>query len=128
MSEFNRGITNEKFINALNALYTDKNSFWHKMVTDKDLFIAIRKEYLNVYYKGQSLCRLDYKSFVRGTTHKKYLGVNKPGYFYSNNGIFSSEISEISSLSEIAQLKQNITKHIGKEKKKSNTVIVNNEK
>lgn len=128
MNEFKRGIKDEKFINALNELYNDKSSFWHMMVDDKELFIAIRNEYLNVYYKGQSICRLYYKNIIRGATHRKYLGINEPGYFYSENGKFLDEKSTIKSLSEINQLKENINKYVGKEKDKSYTEIINNEK
>lgn len=128
MNEFIRGIKDENFINALNELYKDENSFWHMMINDKELFIAIRKEYLNVYYKGQSICRLFYKDIIKGATHKKYLGIDEPGYFYSENGEFSNEKSKIKSLSEIIQLKENINKYVGKEKDKSYTEIINNEK
>ena len=128
MNEFKRGIKDEKFINSLNELYNDKSSFWHMMIDDKELFIAIRNEYLNVYYKGQSVCRLYYKNIIRGATHKKYLGINEPGYFYSENGKFLDEKSKIKSLAEIIQLKVNINKYVGKEKDKSYTEIINYEK
>lgn len=128
MNEFIRGINDEKFINALNELYKDESSFWHLMINDKELFIAIRDEYLNVYYKGQSVCRIYYKNIIRGATHKKYLGINEPGYFYSENGKFLDEKSKINSLEEIIQLKDNINKYVGKEKDKSYTEIINNEK
>jgi hypothetical protein len=128
MNEFKRGIHDEKFINALNELYKDESSFWHMMINDKELFIAIRKEYLNVYYKGQSICRLYYKNIIMGATHKKYLGNNESGYFYSENGKFLDEKSKIKSLTEIIQLKENINKYVGREKDKSYTEIINNEK
>lgn len=128
MKEFKRGISNEKFINALDELYKDKRSFWHMMINDIELFIAIRNEYLNVYYKGQSICRLYYKNIIRGATHRKYLGINEPGYIYSENGKFLDEKSTVNSLSEINQLKENINKYVGKEKDKSYTEIISNEK
>lgn len=128
MNEFKRGIHDEKFINALNELYKDESSFWHRMINDKELFIAIRKEYLNVYYKGQSICRLYYKNIIKGATHKKYLGIDEPGYFYSENGRFQDEKSKIKSLDEIIQLKETINKYVGKEKDKSYTEIINYEK
>ena len=46
MAKFKRGIENQKFIDALNKLFSDKSSFWYNMVNDQDLFIAIRDEYL----------------------------------------------------------------------------------
>ena len=130
MKKFDRGIRNQKFIDALNTLYANKNSFWYKMVNDKELFIAIRKEYLNVYFMGQSVCRLEYKNAVIGRTHKKYLGVQKAGYFDSENGVISSPESKIKSLSEFRIIKETIQedKHIGKEKGESYTEILDSKK
>ena len=70
MSEFKRGITNQNFITELNS-----NKYWQQMVKDEDLFIAIRNEYLNVYYYGQSICKVEFvKNNIKWTSHKKYLG------------------------------------------------------
>ena len=74
MSKFERGIKNQDFIDALNILRKDPTSFWSKMVDDKDLFIAIRKESINVYFQGNSLCQLSYKNGnIIGKTHYKFL-------------------------------------------------------
>jgi hypothetical protein len=128
MKKFDRGIRNQKFIDALNTLYVNKNSFWYKMVHDKELFIAIRKEYLNVYFRGQSICKLEFKKGIKGLTHKKYLGVDKPEYFSSLNGIVSNPESIIKSLADIDLIKENVKKHIGKEKDKSYLEIMSSEK
>ena len=55
MSVFKRGIENQKFIDELNS-----NPHFQKMIADEELFIAIRKEYLNVYYYGQSICKIEF--------------------------------------------------------------------
>jgi hypothetical protein len=129
MTKFKRGIQNMAFIKALNELYNDKNSFWYNMINDKELFVAIREEYLNVYYKGQSICRLEYNNnVVKGRTHKKYLGIKEDGYFISENGIILNKQSKVKSLNEIDQLKKNIETHIGKEKENSYSEILNNNK
>ena len=125
MKKFERGIQKRAFIDALNVLYHNNNSFWYKMVNDKELFIAIRKEYLNVYYHGQSICKLSYDKSVIGKTHKKYLGVNVGGYFSSSNGVISDKASKIMSLAEISLIKENVKKYIGKEKDKSYNEILN---
>jgi len=52
MSNFKRGIRNPDFISALNNLLSNSQSFWHKIVNDKSLFIAIRDEKINVIIKG----------------------------------------------------------------------------
>lgn len=103
MSEFKRGIKNPNFITELN-----NNSYFQKMVRDEDLFIAIRNEYINVYYYGQSICKIELKkreNKIKWTTHKKYLGINESGY--SSTGDF---------LNRIGELKQNARTHGGREK------------
>ena len=129
MVKFYRGISNQEFINALNKLAKDKNSFWHKMIHDEDLFIAIRQEYINVYYSGQSICKLSYspEKKIKGKTHKKYLGVEKSGYYHSENGKILSSESVIKDLNELIQIKNNVRngKYIGKEKAKSYELILN---
>ncbi|MGD1007882.1 MAG: hypothetical protein ABR980_11710 [Ignavibacteriaceae bacterium] len=94
MNQFSRGIKNQEFINALNVLYNKEGSFWNKMVHDKDLFIAIRDDYINVYYNGNSICKLYFKdSKIIGKTHYKYLLLPKlkKEYIESSDGIFQIE-------------------------------------
>lgn len=101
MSEFKRGIINQNFITELNS-----NKYWQQMVKDDDLFIAIRNEYLNVYYYGQSICKVGFiKNKIKWTSHKKYIGVDESGY--ADTGVYLEKIDE---------LKQNARKHGGKEK------------
>ncbi len=101
MSEFKRGITNQNFITELNS-----NKYWQQMVKDEDLFIAIRNNYLNVYYYGQSICKVEFvKNKIKWTSHKKYLGIDESGYI--DTGAY---------LEKIEELKQNARKHGGKEK------------
>ena len=63
------------FIDALNDLRKDPNSFWSKMVLDKELLIAIRKERIHVYFQGNRLCELTYdkNGNVVGETMYKFL-------------------------------------------------------
>src|SRR5947208_12274647 len=73
MSDFNRGIKNEAFLEGLRRLAAEE-SWWRDVLLDRSLIIAIRDEYLNVYWQGQSIFRV---SFVNGrvaaSTHPKYL-------------------------------------------------------
>jgi len=74
MSKFERGIKSLAFIDALNDLRKNPNSYWSKMVQDKDLFIAIRKERIHVYFQGNRLCELTYKKgTIVGETMYKFM-------------------------------------------------------
>ena len=53
---FDRGITNPKFVDALK-----KWPHWKDIISDKDLFVGIRNEYINIYYQGCSLFKISYK-------------------------------------------------------------------
>lgn len=113
MSAFKRGITNQEFISELN-----KNKFWLQMVKDEDLFIAIRNEYLNVYYYGQSICKVTFvKKQIKWMTHKKYLGIDGSGY--TDTGVY---------LDKIEELKKIAKKHGGREKEQVKKNILEDKK
>ena len=72
---FERGLDDE-FVQELNNLYEDPESYWRRFVDDPDLFLAIRDNYVNLYYRGNSLLRLEWKpdnKRIVGQTHYKYL-------------------------------------------------------
>ncbi len=72
MGDFNRGL-DDAFVNALNDEY-EKGSWWHRFVNDKDVFVAIRRNSVNAYYRGCSLLKLDWRGgAIEGSTHYKYL-------------------------------------------------------
>lgn len=84
-TNFRRGVTNNKFIELLNLLKKDPNTFWSKALQDDRLFIAIRDNYLNVYFYGQSVVEIRYNistGSLKYKTHKKYIGINDKGYKY----------------------------------------------
>ena len=108
MSEFKRGIENSQFIKALN-----ENNHWQQIIKDNDLFVAIRNEYINVYYYGQSIARIEFiKNKIKWTTHKKYLGLNEEGY--TDTGLY---------LDKLEELKQNAKAYGGKEGQKRIIVL-----
>jgi hypothetical protein len=65
---FDRGINNTKFLDALKA-WLPKSG----IVGDRDLFIAMRKRTVNVYYQGCSLFEISYNGGLQLKTHFKYL-------------------------------------------------------
>jgi len=72
MSKFNRGL-DDAFVRALNREY-DKGGWWRRIVDDRDLFVAIRKNSLNVYYRGASLIKLNRRrEGIVGEIHYKYI-------------------------------------------------------
>lgn len=48
----------EKFIKRLNALYQDKDSWWHKLADDKDVFVLIRSNRLHAMVHGGLLLKV----------------------------------------------------------------------
>lgn len=65
---FVRGISDE-FATALS-----KSPQWGEISPDPDLFLAMRNEYVNVYYRGCSIFKISYKNDqLRFETHYKYL-------------------------------------------------------
>lgn len=72
MRQFKRGLSLD-FINRLNKEY-ESGGWWKAIADDPQLFIAIRDEYLNVYWKGNSLLRLRMEGgALLGEVHYKYL-------------------------------------------------------
>jgi hypothetical protein len=129
MSNFKRGIRNPDFISALNNLLSNSQSFWHKIVNDKSLFIAIRDEYINVYHKGNSICKLWFeKGKVIGETHYKYLldpYLNQ--YVKSTDGVFllsNPECKFITSLNSLKHIKEASSAYAGIEKTGVHSFIV----
>lgn len=128
MGEFKRGIKNPEFIDALNILYADKTSYWHKMVNNPELYIGIRDDGINVYYKGQSLCKLTYLSDgkIKGETSVKYIDKTLPGKTVNSyNGLIGGT-KHIRSLDQVEDLINNAKEHVLKEKKSSYDCILSN--
>jgi hypothetical protein len=72
MAVFVRGLHDE-MIRALNAAY-DQGGWWRHMADDPELFLAVRDNTLNVYYRGNSLVLVSYEAgHLIGRTHYKYL-------------------------------------------------------
>jgi len=65
-------------IDALNEIYKDENSWWRKLADHDDTLIAIRDKYLNVYYNGCNVAKVEFKNKqLKASIHYKYLLKNK---------------------------------------------------
>ncbi|WP_082477720.1 hypothetical protein [Methylobacterium sp. Leaf93] len=79
-SSFYRGLS-ETYLAALEALTNQsEGNWWRDVLARRDLVIAIRAEYLNVYYRGASIFRVEREgNRLVPTTHAKYLTRRKQG-------------------------------------------------
>lgn len=74
MQQFRRWLSDE-FVAALNTLHASPDGAWWKgLLDDSDIFVAIRENALNAYYRGCSLAEIKFDGReVRAHTHYKYL-------------------------------------------------------
>ena len=71
---FSRGL-DSKTIHFLNDMY-NAGGWWRNFVDDTDSFLAIRDNYVSIYYQGNSILKLEWKKRKRtvvGKIHYKYL-------------------------------------------------------
>ena len=69
---FSRGIS-DYFVSALNDEYR-KDGWWRNIADDRETFLAIRDDYVNVYYRGCSLLLLKLNgNGLEGSVDYKYL-------------------------------------------------------
>ena len=74
--EFKRNLK-RKLIDKLNGLYEDRNSWWRKMVDDKDVFILIRNNRLHVLANGGLFLQVgvDSRGGLKCQTHEEFLSL-----------------------------------------------------
>lgn len=127
---FNRGLSPE-FVEALNDEYA-KNGWWRAMVDDTDLFVAIRSDRVNVYYRGCSLADVWMESGqVVGRTHYKYLlrPSVEPAYVRFDEGKYDHRDGKdlfVESPKEVKELKAAATPYAGEEKTGVHGIIAAN--
>ena len=93
------------------------------MCNDKELYIEIRKDnYINVYYYGGSVAKIDYANGFVAETHQKYLGDDKPrGKTKKGTDIFRYDPIDLAKLNEIKiadikyRIKSDYLRHINDE-------------
>ncbi|MFG1209566.1 hypothetical protein V5F79_16325 [Xanthobacter flavus] len=73
MAEFRRGIRKAGMVDTLVEL-ASQPSWWRDVLQDRSLIIGVRDDYLNVYWRGQSIFKVEMKQDrIVATTHPKYL-------------------------------------------------------
>ena len=123
----------DDFVAALNQAYRD-GGWWRNLVEathkDGDLFIAIRDNYLNAYWRGASLMKVGYRAGeLKGEVHYKYLLHPSFGSPYLNVGpdgrvdLPESQALLMSDISDIAALKAAATPYTGGEKQGVHDII-----
>lgn len=125
---YRQGLTDD-FVAALNELNARPDgTWWAQMLHDPDLFVAIRNNYLNVYYRGCSLAKVSFENGeVIVQTHYKYLlrPRLKPEYVTARRGKFDLSASFPNGISDVlttdlqflTDLKLSAKIHAGDEKK-----------
>lgn len=131
MCNFKRGLSAD-LVKSLNEEY-ERGGWWQALVDDPQLFIAVRDDYLNVYWKGNSLLRLFLQNGrLVGEVHYKYLlrpEINGNPYLRFEGGkVQSVNPADLffSDLSSIASLKRAADVHAEGEKKGVHKIVMSN--
>ncbi|MDE0029245.1 MAG: hypothetical protein OXU42_07590 [Deltaproteobacteria bacterium] len=121
MATFDRGLDDE-FVECLNMEYA-KGGWWRAFVDDRELFVAIRDNRLNVYYHGCSLAEIWCEAgAVVGRTHYKYLlrpSVDDPYVGFVDGAYrFPEDASSlfVESPKEVKDIKRAANAYVGEEK------------
>ena len=131
MFNFKRGLSAD-MVESLNEEY-ERDGWWTALVDDPQLFIAIRNEYLNVYWKGNSLLKLFLENGrLVGQVHYKYMlrpEINGNPYLRIEGGkLHSANPADLflSDLSCVASLKRAADVYTGEEKAGVHKIVMSN--
>ena len=129
MATFKRGLDKE-FVDALNEQYERKEAgWWSQFVDDKDLFLAIRGNQVDVYYQGCRLISVEWNGKLAAKTHYKYLlqPAMKPEYVDVVDGkpCFDASAHFADYLS-VKELKKAATVYAGDEKEGVHKILRRN--
>lgn len=125
---FKRGIWNDTFMEALRQL-ASQESWWREVLEDPGLIIAVRDEYLNVYWQGQSLFKVSYRGGkVHAETHPKYLLDPSLGTPVPFDGVRftlpqSPMVHEFKPKTTLRDMKRAAALYAGEEKKGVHTIV-----
>ncbi|HLO77401.1 MAG TPA: hypothetical protein VK196_13175 [Magnetospirillum sp.] len=130
MFVFNRGIS-QHFVQRLNAEY-ERGGWWRALASDRDLFVAIRDGYLNVYWNGNSLLKLSLDGDrLAGEVHYKYLlrpDGAKPYVPVENGMAHIPDVANLfqADLSDVPALKRAAAPFAGDEKAGVHRIVLSN--
>jgi hypothetical protein len=129
MSKFARGLS-DAIVQALNRAY-DQGTWWRRIVGDPDLYLGIRKDYLNIYHKGNSLLKLTLRDKkLLAEVHYKYLlkPRARPEYIRFENGVRMDQLDEAFFFRDLDPdlLKQAAAPYVGEEKKGVHDIVRSN--
>ncbi|MEP9380327.1 hypothetical protein ABLE91_26745 [Aquabacter sp. CN5-332] len=88
-----RGLS-PSFLNALEALASSsEGEWWHDVLAHRDVFIAVRRESINVYHRGASIFQVNFENGkLVPVTHAKYLVRQQQAYArLREDGAFSAD-------------------------------------
>jgi hypothetical protein len=124
---FNRGIDPD-FVARLNLEY-NSGGWWRELASDRDLFIAVRNNYLNVYWGGASLLRISLQGEnLIGDIHYKYIiSPQSQLYVRVDDGkvVLPSDLAGLFQidLSKLNELKRAAAAYLGDEKRGVHEII-----
>jgi hypothetical protein len=137
--EFGRTISSENLkklgeLAEADSWFRDLLDCWqpagHPITYKRFLRLAVRDQYLNFYYKGQSVAKVgfDIKNNVYFQTHSKYLGFDSKKYIrLGSKGFFECPKSgDISEYKEIGSIKDRALGHVGAEKEFVDSIVAAN--
>ena len=130
-STFGRGLDDE-FVEALNREYAN-DGWWRRFVDDRELFVAVRDNRVNVYCRGCSVAEVRLEAGeVVGRTHYKYLlrpSINAP-YVEFADGAYRLPRDPrelfVGSLADVRALKKAIGPYAGEEQTGVHRIIRSN--
>ncbi len=131
MFKFKRGLSST-LVERLNEEYK-RGSWWKAMADEPQLFIGIRDEYLNVYWKGNSLLKLSMQDDrLCGEVHYKYMlrpeTVSSPYLTFEEGKLQRADPADffLSDLSDIASLKRSANAYASEEKIGVHKIVMSN--
>lgn len=124
----------DEFIEQLNKLHDDTNSWWHKIVNYREVFVAIRNNSLNAYIKGGSIGRIEWQQGrIAFKVHHSYLVFAKPGKARYADLLLERNRPESICIDNAQAFAKNIAKvaglinlQVGEERKAENKIAANN--